>query len=111
MSKKKIYIAGKVTGEDLAACTMKFGTAQKEIEALGFEAVNPLEVVGDWKATWKDAMRKCIKALMDCDAILLLPCYQISPGAQVERKIGYEIDIPRYTHIDFIIMAKENGEL
>jgi hypothetical protein len=34
-----------VTGEPIAACTIKFGAAQKQIEALGFEAVNPLELV------------------------------------------------------------------
>lgn len=67
MNKKKIYIAGKVTGEPLAECTMKFGEAQKHIEALGFMAVNPLEVVNDFHTTWENAMKKCIKALMDCD--------------------------------------------
>ena len=45
---KKIYIAGKVSGEPIADCTLKFGTAQKEIETLGFEAVNPIAVVNDW---------------------------------------------------------------
>ena len=39
--KKKIYIAGKVSGEKLAQCTMKFGTAQKFLEDKGYEVVNP----------------------------------------------------------------------
>jgi hypothetical protein len=45
--KKKIYIVGKVSGEPLAECTMKFATAQKEIESQGLIAINPLAVVGD----------------------------------------------------------------
>lgn len=77
--KKKIYIAGKVTGTPIGDCTMKFGSAQKQLEALGFEAVNPLVVVNDWHCTWDHAMRLCIKALMDCDAMYILPCASDSP--------------------------------
>ena len=88
MKKIKVYIAGKVTGEPVAECTMKFGTAQKEIEALGLEAVNPLEVVGDFNVSWEEAMGKCIKALIDCDVILFLPDYKDSPGALAEERIA-----------------------
>jgi len=92
----KIYIAGKVTGEPIAECTMKFGTAQKEIEALGHEAINPLELVNNWKAQWQDAMKICIKALLDADAILLLPDYRDSKGALLEFDIARRLDIKRY---------------
>jgi|SRR5690606_17890573 len=93
MTKKKIYIAGKVTGLPIHEVTMKFGQAQKEIEAQGFEAVNPLEVVGDWKCDWKIAMKKCIKALLDCDAVLFLPCWMDSKGAILEHKIASDVGI------------------
>ncbi len=96
MKKIKVYIAGKVTGEPVAECTMKFGVAQKEIEALGYEAVNPLEVVGSFNVTWEEAMRKCIKALMDCDAILLLPDASQSKGANVEMNLVYSLQMPFY---------------
>ena len=59
---KKIYIAGKVSGETQVECAMKFSAVQKQVEALGFEAINPLEVVGNWEATWEEAMKKCIKS-------------------------------------------------
>ena len=98
-TKKKIYIAGKVSGEDLAQCTMKFGEAQKKIEARGFEAVNPLEVVGTWKISWEAAMKKCIKALMDCDAIYFLPCADRSPGAKFEKELALKLGIP-ITHFN-----------
>ena len=94
MIKKKIYIAGKVTGEPIAECTMKFGVAQKTIEALGFTAVNPLEVVNDFKATWENAMKKCIKALMDCDAVYMLPDCANSPGAKLETRLASEFNMP-----------------
>ena len=90
---KKIYIAGKVTGEPIAECTMKFGQAQKEIESWGFEGINPLAVVGDFQSSWESAMKKCIKALVDCDGMVILPCWQDSPGAKIERQLAEDLNI------------------
>ncbi len=86
--KKKIYIAGKVTGEPISECTMKFGAAQVDLERLGHTAVNPLAVVGDWKCPWDLAMRKCIRALMDCEMIFMLEDYKNSKGAMVEYELA-----------------------
>ena len=91
MNKKKIYIAGKISGEDMALCTMKFGKVQKEIEAQGFKVLNPLEIVGTWETTWEDAMKKCIAALMTADAIFLLPDWKDSTGARFEYDIASKI--------------------
>ena len=96
---KRIYIAGKVTGEPLRECTGKFGRAQKDLEELGFEAVNPLQVVGTWEITWKNAMRKCIRALMECDAIYVLPCSQNSRGAGIELQLAASLGIPLYVRL------------
>ena len=93
----KIYIAGKVTGEAIHQATMKFGEAQQKIQELGHEAINPLEVVGTWKISWRDAMRKCITALMTADAVLLLPCSKDSKGAQFEMELCAKLSIPMYT--------------
>ena len=106
LSMKKIYIAGKVTGTKIGECTMKFGAAQKEIEALGFEAVNPLEVVNDWHSTWNAALRKCVIALMDCDAMYILPCATNSPGAGVEMKLAADLSIPMYGKINSLKKLK-----
>jgi len=92
--KKKIYIAGKVTGEPKLSCALKFDVAAKEIEALGFEAVNPLEVVGTWDITWEAAMRICIAKLMECDKVYMLPCCGKSNGARIEIRLASVIRIP-----------------
>lgn len=89
----KVYIAGRVSGEKISECTMKFGAAQKQIEAAGHEAVNPLAVVNDWHCTWQDAMRKCIAALTECDAIYPLPCALNSRGAQIELELARKLGI------------------
>lgn len=97
--KKTIYIAGKISGEPIAQCTIKFGTIQKEIERAGHKAVNPLEVVIDPTTTWNQAMRKDIKALMDCDAIFLLADYKNSRGAMLEAQIAQALDMPVFTSL------------
>lgn len=98
--KKKIYIAGKVTGEKIAECTMKFGNAQKQIEALGFEVVNPLALVNDWKAPWNEAMKKCITAIMHCDGALLLGDWMRSKGAKLEVEICDHLGIKTFNNIN-----------
>jgi len=95
----KIYIAGKVTGEKIHECTMKFGEAQKKLEALGHEAINPLQVVNDWHATWQDAMRKCIVALMGAEAVLFLPDSELSKGARLENHIAEAMELKVFYHI------------
>lgn len=105
---KKIYIAGKVTGLPIDEVTMKFGTAQKELENKGFFPVNPLEVVNDFKATWEAAMKKCIRALTECDAVYLLPCYTDSPGARFEIEIAHKLGIPVCSKIDGFLQFRIN---
>ncbi len=90
---KKVYIAGKVTGLPIHEVTIKFGAAQKAIEAAGAVPVNPLEVVNDWQCDWKTAMRKCVAALMECDYIYLLPDWQASRGALIEQRIAVDVGI------------------
>lgn len=90
---KKIYIAGKITGEDRLECAAKFSKAQQKIQTLGFQAVNPLEVVGTWEIEWKEAMKKCLPALIDCDAILVLDGYGRSKGVTIELDLAYQLKL------------------
>lgn len=93
VTKKKIYIAGKVSGLPIHEVTMKFGTAQKKLENKGYEVINPLAVVNDWDTDWNTAMRKCIAALTDCDAICLLPDWKESKGARIENSIAQHLEL------------------
>jgi hypothetical protein len=97
-----IYIAGKVSGCKIHECTMKFGEAQKRIEAKGHVAINPLAEVNDWKMPWKEAMKICIASMMKCDAVYFMPCYKDSKGAMLEHHIARAIPIPCFFSIDHL---------
>lgn len=101
---KKIYIAGKVTGENQMECAYKFAAAQKGLEDQGFEAVNPIEVVGDWETPWEIAMDLCLAALETCDAIFMLPDHINSRGALIEKARAIELGFP-------VLIAIGNGKV
>jgi hypothetical protein len=103
----KVYIAGKVSGLPLHEVTMKFGTAQKELEALGFEVVNPMQVVHNAhmahpvadkvsNAPWAWCMRHCLSAMLSCHAVVMLKDWPMSAGASLERYIAMQLSMPVY---------------
>lgn len=93
---EKIYIAGKVSGEPYEETKLKFKKAQETIEKLGYEAVNPLEVVGTPDIDWEDAMKLCIKSLMDCRYLVALDDWKKSTGAKLEVKLCKKVGIVIY---------------
>lgn len=99
--KKKIYIAGKVTGEPIDKTITKFSQAQTTIETMGFEVVNPIEVVNNMDEPWHNAMKTCIRAMLDCDAVVILPCWQLSRGAKIERQLADDLDVDVYNYNSF----------
>ncbi len=108
----KVYIAGKITGLRYIDALEKFTDAEKKLTALGFQVVNPMNVVTDPKVDWKLAMRECIKSMMrECDTIFLLPDWVHSKGAQLEYEIANQLQFKLLTddHLEIIEMtnAKE----
>ncbi len=86
----KIYIAGKITGLPKQQYIAKFTTAEIELTAAGHVTVNPCRLGIPDEATLEQALLVCLTHLRQCDAIYLLPCWQQSPGAVIERQ--YAID-------------------
>lgn len=93
MHKKKIYIAGKVSGLPYAQCSMKFGKHEQILRTQGHEPIVPLNLVNRTDS-WETAMKKCIAALVTCDEIHLLPDWMDSNGAIMEHDLAKRLLIP-----------------
>lgn len=88
----KIYLSGKITGND--NYLQDFEKAEKEMAALGFTVVNPTKIVTfDKNKKWRDYMKEDIKALVDCDAIFLLKNWRDSRGARLEYEIAHSLGL------------------
>lgn len=90
----KIYISGKITGLPIEEAKALFGYVETLLVAAGHEAVNPMTLVPfDEKLTWVDYMVEDIRALLVCDAILMLPNWTESKGAKVEHAIAVSMGL------------------
>jgi len=90
MKKTRIYIAGKVSGENYDSVLKKFSEAEEKLDKQGFVVVNPTMLC---RKTWSydKCMRTCITELVKCDEIYLLPDWYESKGAVLERNIARTI--------------------
>jgi hypothetical protein len=99
---RKVYLSGKITGTDLAETRAKFAKAQAELMNAGFEVMNPMALPHDHDKSWNSYMRECIKALMDCDELCLLPCHVTSRGARIEARLAFDLGIAVRNFVNFV---------
>jgi len=84
---KKVYVAGKISGLDYELVKKKFTDAHNLLLFLGLSPVIPIFLCkADWN--WWRCMAVCLWNLAQCDAIYLLPDWQNSRGARIERKFA-----------------------
>lgn len=81
---KRIYIAGPMSGLP-ELNFLAFHALAKTLRDEGYEVMNPAEINSDPTAEWADCMRADLLALDSCDGIVMLPGWENSPGAQIER--------------------------
>lgn len=91
--RKKIYIAGPVTGVEGYEGT--FSKAADAMRAKGYEPVNPVAPGLVEGYSYRDYINRGFQMLMECDGMLLLPGYMESKGAALELHyalaVGMEI--------------------
>ena len=82
----KVYISGAITGT--TDYMTRFNNAQKHLERLGYEVVNPALINSNLptSTTWEEYMRVSLVLLNMCDSIYMLPGWQKSRGAKLEYK-------------------------
>lgn len=83
----KIYISGKISGIENEAAAL-FEKAEKELQAKGFETVNPVTLNHQHDKSWHSYMKEDVKALCECDTIYMLSNWTDSKGAIIEHTIA-----------------------
>lgn len=89
---RRAYISGPMTGMP-ASNFPAFNQAAEVLQASGLTPVNPVDINPDPNTPWHECMRADIKALCDCDLIVMLPGWQKSQGAQLELHIAHRLGI------------------
>lgn len=83
----KIFVSGKISGEDYYKAYRKFSDAEKYLESLGYRVVNPM-VLCKKHWSWIRCMAVCLWHLVWCKGIYQLPDWRLSRGARIEYKIA-----------------------
>lgn len=90
---KKIYISGAITGRNIEDAKKEFATAVDMWRMEGCEPVNPFDSELPDSASWEAHMRADLKMLLDCDAIHMLPSWEKSRGAVIEKGLAESLGI------------------
>ena len=88
----KVQIIGQVTGLDRPTVEKIFKKAEESLVKKGFEVYNPVSQI-PWDTPWEQAMKICLKSLLDMDAYLVLPNWYSSKGAQIEYMVAAALQL------------------
>ncbi|MCW3123771.1 MAG: hypothetical protein JWQ38_3263 [Flavipsychrobacter sp.] len=91
------YIAGKITGLPKGHVQNKFNVVSNQLSGMGYEVITPDAVTDDSKG-WDASVRNDIKKMLECDEVHLLPDWQDSKGAQLERDIALRLGMQVVYH-------------
>ena len=70
-----------------------FARAAAALRANGFSVVSPHEIPAELTTSWTKAMSVCIDWLFGCTHIAMLPGWENSVGATIERTIALELGL------------------
>lgn len=95
----KVYLAGPMTGYPEHNYP-QFKMAAARLREAGIAVVSPAELHdGDTTRPREYYIRRDLLALLESDieAVVVLPGWQESSGAQLELEVAFEVGIPRYS--------------
>lgn len=77
-----------------------FSEAEKVLNAQHYSVVNPGALpdlpMMEGKKLWHRYLRRDIKLLMGCDAVVLLDGWEVSDGARLENYVAFQLGMPSY---------------
>lgn len=92
---KTAYIAGKITGLPKNQVKTKFNLIAKQLIGLGYKVMKPSAVSNNED---HETVRDDIQNMLKCDELHLLPDWQESRGAQLERDIALRVGMNLVYH-------------
>lgn len=102
----KLYIAGPMTGLPKYNFPA-FNAAAAHLRGMGHEVVNPAELPAPDDPTWENYLRGALRAMLTCEAVVLLPGWVKSNGARLERMVADRLRMPVYDYAHFEITEEE----
>lgn len=99
---RRIYISGPIANQPDYRTT--FNRMAIRLIAEDWEVENPAEIPGEITDPPELYLRKAIKMMMDCDAIVLLPGWERSRGAWTERRLAEDCGLA-------IFLSDEDGRI
>ena len=87
-----IYLSGPMTGIHDNGYPA-FRAAAERLRSQGAQVISPHEIVPPGAApwSWQQHMRADLAALLTCDVVVLLPGWETSRGAQLEKTVAEAI--------------------
>lgn len=108
----KLYIAGPMTGlPDFN--TPAFNEAARELEAQGYEVVNPADNSGDTTQPYEYYLKLGLRQLLECEALAVLPGWWDSRGARLEAEVAAACKMRRFYYDggELLEFTTERGSL
>lgn len=97
---RKAYVSGPVSlggllsGDETRDNVQRFIEAGERLATLGYEPLLPTDNTGE---SWRDFMRAGLRQLLAADIVVMLPGWEKSVGARVERALALELEMPVWT--------------
>ena len=82
----KIYISGAITG--VKNYRHNFKVAEIAMQYAGHEVINPCDLPHEHNQSYEEFMTEDLKALLECDTILMLKGWEESRGATLEYNVA-----------------------
>lgn len=93
------YVAGKMSGLPTDNVKEKFNFVANQLVQKGYHVINPLKMADpEMQKSWDEVVRSEIKKMLECDEVHLLPDWQESRGAMLERDIALRLGMEVVYH-------------
>ncbi len=93
---KRIYLSLPISGYDIEERRDTADRKQRELEAFGYDVINPMHNGLPADAGTHQHMKRDFEMLLQCDAIYLMERWLHSKGCQVEFEVATAIGLEVY---------------